>query len=329
MGARLAGVFAQQAGLRRVQVIGGEDRAESDWHIDADRAALSAIDTREIAHALQIARHGLTLGDVPDAAGQVRLRLHLTQSVLERAPGEPRLLVRGANADQPVVYLDELVQCQTWRTPPERWRERNGPMVEVRGTLASDAPVGPTVHGVRKALARMPIAPGYVRTYVGFVDNLQRVQIQAISLCALALVLALAVLAVRVPTRSQWFLALYGMIFTYGAVACVLPLSGYPLSLPGWLGGVLLATYAGILILVTLERFRRTAAPADVSQGVPLRAVLALAFCMLLCCLPFAFDLVPEFALVQPLAAILAMGIVAATLAAVFLLPVLAGPARE
>jgi multidrug efflux pump subunit AcrB len=181
---------------------------------------------------------------------------------------------------------------------------------------------------IRQALAGFELPPGYTLHYGGAFESLQRGQAQAAALGALALFLVFVVIAVQYESLRSPAIIMLGVPFALVGVAVGLLVTGLPLSMPVWLGVIMLigVVVNNSIVLVDFIELQR-ARTADLRQAVVeaarlrLRPILMTTFTTVIGMLPLALGLGEGAEMLQPLAVCMVFGLLFSIFVSLLLIP--------
>lgn len=301
---RLKGV----EGLRNVDYSLSERRQEIVLELDRPRLATLGLDAADLAQALQIALEGQTLSDLIIADRAVTLRLQLpAQTPLDTLP-----LRTPAGT---LLPLSEVAQARLAAVPAEITRERQNRIVEISAERSPELNLAQTQQAVTTALATLKLPPGYVLYDAGEAQALREGQQLGGILVGLALLLVFTVMAVQYEALRAPVIILLSVPFALTGVWLGLLATETPISMPVWLGVIMLI---GIVVnnAILLVEFAQAARHAGTSKHeaivqaarLRLRPILMTTLTTILGMLPLALGLGAGAELLQPLAIALVSG---------------------
>jgi multidrug efflux pump subunit AcrB len=303
-------------GMRMAHKTAGRLVPATAVHLDPERSAGLGIDEVAVTRAVRIAHNGLIIGSVSDTGHPVSVRLLATQKAPTKAGFPPRMLLQGEGAERAAVYLDDVAVVEQVAFPLERRSERRQPMTEVRAALSAQASAGGAVTALRDMAARQTLPDGYRLAFAGFLDSMERARTHGLMLACTSLALVALVLLYFYRSWQVPLIVLINVALAYAGIAIIMLLAGQALSMPGWLGGVLVSVLASMLSVGAVEGLA-AAGGLDISRrhdvatlaSRSLRPLLGLGLGMLSGIALLAAGIAPGFELLQPLGSILFQGV--------------------
>ncbi len=231
---------------------------------------------------------------------------------------EPRVAVR----------LADIARIDIVPTPSEIRRDRQQRMVEVTASLTGELGQAEVIERAMAALGEIELPAGYVIYEAGNLEALKAGRDLTWMLLGLAIFLVLVVMAVQYESLRNPLIITFGVAFTIIGVALGLRWTGIPISMPVWLGMIMLAgivvNNAIVLVeYVELERGRgrdKVAAIVEAAR-LRLRPILMTTLTTVVGMLPLALALGQGAEMLQPLAITIVAGLLFSTLVSLLLVP--------
>jgi len=241
----------------------------------------------------------------------------LSQSVLFNDRGQP-------------VPFTELVKPSVTMEPGERQRENRQPVMRSSVVLAKDADPLTVVHAIRTAIERMQLPPRYDYAFGDEVQDIVRVRQEMMTAVGLGLVLVYLVLIAATESFLQPFFIMAAVPLGAVSAASALYLLGIPVSLPVYVGFMILCgliVNVNVVMVYTINRMRREGQSVDeaVANGAQrrLRAILMTVATTVGASLPLFLDQGPGSSIWSPFALTLASGMAVSGILSLALTPVL------
>ena len=319
---RLRGV----RGLRNLAHTYEDPGQEIAVRIDPARAADLGVDAEAVGRTLRAALEGLEVGELMrgDRAVPVRLRLKGAAARDPAALGD--LVVREAGG-RPVRIAD-VARIELVAAPPRIQRDRQQRIVEVTGSFAAGADPEAVMAEVRARLRDLELPEGYALYEAGALEALRHGRRLGLALLGLAVFLVFVVMAVQYESLRDPAVILASVPFALLGVAIGLWATGMPLSMPVWLGLIMLAGIVvnNAIVLVEqirIERARGRALDEAVVEaaGNRLRPILMTVLTTVLGMTPLALGLGEGSELLQPLAVVMVWGLALSTVVSLVLVP--------
>lgn len=315
-------------GLRNVQHNYEALREELVVRVDRERAATLGIDTEAIGRALQVALEGRPISDYREGDRRYPIRLRLPRHAVDSLERARRLLV-GYRNGQP-VRLGEVAQLAIVASPDRIKRDNQRRIVEISASLGPDLPLGQALDAVDAALADFPLPDGYSLYDGGVRQQLQESEGLGKVLLGLALFLVFVVMAVQYESLRNPLIILLGVPFSLLGVSAGLYVSGLPVSIPVWLGLIMLAGIVvnnAIVLVEQIEIEREAGLPLTEAIleacRVRLRPILMTTLTTAAGMLPLALGLGEGAEMLQPLAVVIVWGLLFSLLVSLLLVPAL------
>ena len=240
------------------------------------------------------------------------------------------ILLFPAERDHLAVYLGDVANVELVNSPSTIHRDRQQRIVEVSGNIAGDETLGEVTAEIERRLEGFQVPEGYTLYDGGDSVTLKKSERLAKILLALALFLVLVVMAVQYESLRNPVVILLGVPFAAIGVAAGIVAFQMPISMPLWLGMIMLAgivvNNAIVLIeYVEIERERGIRMDeAILSAGrLRLRPILMTTLTTVAGMTPLAIGLGEGAEMLQPLAIVIVCGLSFSTLVSLLLIPVI------
>jgi len=321
---RLRGV----AGLTNVENSAEETRAEFAVAVDRERAADLGFDVADIGRAMRIALAGEVVSDYLEGDRSFPIRVRLPQEVFDSPEALHGVLLFGERPGHPAVYLGDVAKVTLVPVPAEIKRDAQRRIVEVTGSIREGATLGGVIGDVRSSLADFPLPEGYTLYYAGAEQSLESGKHLSYVLLGIALFLVFVVMAVQYESLRNPFVILLCVPFASAGAALAMKLSGEPVTMPVWLGLIMLAGIVvnnSIVLVEYIELLRERGMEmreAVVEAGrLRLRPILMTTLTTVVGMLPLAFGWGEGAEMLQPLAITITGGLFYGTVVSLMLVP--------
>jgi len=316
-------------GLRNVEFPGEERHQELSIDIDRQRAADLGLSVEDIGQHVETALNGRVISDFLEADQQIDIRLVLPENAIKNITELGNLpLLTNRDTSTP-VRLSDVARIRLDSVPSEILRDQQQRMTEVTASLSSARTLGEVHKDIESLLADFSLPSGYRVYDVGEYQTLRQGRQQAGMLIGLAVFLVFVVMAVQYESLRNPFIILLGIPFAAIGPAAGLHLLGIPVSMPVWLGLIMLAGIVvnnAIVMVEYIEILRATGRPliAAVSEAgaVRLRPILMTTLTTVVGLLPLASGLGRGSEMLQPLAQTIVFGLSFSLLVSLLLIPV-------
>jgi len=216
-----------------------ETRNEVSVSIDRQRAADLGIRVDDISRALRVALDGLVVSDFIDGDRQFDVRLRLPRTGF-RSPDDLGDILVGLNQGQP-VRLRSVADVHFTPAPASIMRDNQRRIVEITASLSDELGPEQARALADERLADLPLPQGYSLYDGGELKTLQEGRRKGMLLLGLALFLVFVVMAVQYESLRNPLVILISVPFTSIGVAAGIYWLSIPISMPIWLGLIMLA----------------------------------------------------------------------------------------
>jgi CzcA family heavy metal efflux pump len=315
-------------GLRNASHSAEEVRQELAIEVDRQRAADLGLTVSDVGRALRIALSGETVTDFLDADRAYPIRVRLPQGELDSPEAVHSILLFGEQPGRPAVYLRDVAQARLVPVPGEIKRENQRRIVEITGSVGEGFTLGEVSQGVKAALADMRLPVGYTLYYGGADQSLRQGERLTGVLLALALFLVFVVMSVQYESLRNPVVILLCVPFAIIGVAAALWVTGLPLSMPVWLGTIMLAGIVvnnSIVLVEYIEIVRERG--ADLREAIVeaarlrLRPILMTTLTTVVGMMPIALGVGEGAEMLQPLAVTIVGGLLFSMIVSLILVP--------
>ena len=322
---RLGGV----QGLRNLTWSSEETQQELEIRIDRDRAAALGLEVEDLSDAMAIALEGRVITDFIDGDSSYDVRLRLPREEASTPQDLESILLFPGRAGRPPVYLGSVADLQLTRTPAEIKRDRQMRIVEISASLTEDATLGGVYQRIAEVTADLQLPPGYTLYDGGGLETLQQGQQTSRILLLLALFLVFVVMAVQYESLRNPLVIMTSVPFGLIGVALGINLLGLPLSMPVWLGLIMLAgivvNNAIVLVeYIELSRDRGLSCNEAIAEAarLRLRPILMTTLTTVVGMLPLVIGFGEGAEMLRPLAVTIVCGLSFSMLVVLLLVPV-------
>ncbi|KAA0874322.1 efflux RND transporter permease subunit [Nitrincola tapanii] len=316
------------SGVQNIAYSSEEEALELDIRLDRQVAARLGVEVMDLSQALQYALEGRVVSEFFDQGRSVDIRLRLPREQVQDPQALEALLLFPRQTEP--VYLHEVAEVSLIRAPGTIRRDSQMRIVEISANLMSGAALGSVLQQIDQVLADLELPEGYSRYDGGAGQVLQEGQQMTSLLLLLALFLVFVVMAVQYESLRNPLVIILSVPFSAIGVASGLNALGMPLSMPVWLGMIMLA---GIVVnnaivmveYIELERDRGVARDAAIvhAAALRLRPILMTTLTTVAGMLPLALGLGEGSEMLQPLAVAIVFGLSFSMLVGLILVPVI------
>jgi len=313
-------------GIRNIEHNYEETREELVVEVDRERAALFGITAEEIGQAVQVAMDGRIISAYLEGDRQYDIRLRLPRNAITTPDQLGNVLV-GINQGQS-VHLHEVARSRLQLSPARIKRDSQRRIVEISASLNTDASINQVMDEIDTRLAKLALPEGYTLYDGGIRKSLQEGRNMFQVLLALALFLVFVVMAVQYESLRNPLIIMLGVPFAVIGVALGLSALAIPVSMPVWLGLIMLAGIVvnnAIILVEQIEIQRRQnmqLREAILQAGsLRLRPILMTALTTVTGMLPLALGMGEGAEMLKPLALVIVFGLSFSTLVSLVVIP--------
>lgn len=329
LGDRLVKHLQGTEGLRNLQHSAEEVRQELSMRLKRERLAQLGLDAEMVGRILHLALEGEVVSDFLDSDRSYDIRMRLPRSEANTPEALQQLVLRNAINGQS-LRLSEIAELELIAAPAEIRRDRQLRIVEVSASLGDGATYGEVQQRLLERLEGFTLPEGYTLYDGGEFESLQQGRRMSQLLLGLALFLVFVVMAVQYESLRNPFVILLGVPFSVIGVGIGLLLSGLPLSMPVWLGLIMLAGIVvnnAIILVEYIDIARKNGMSTDEAiveaARLRLRPILMTTLTTVVGMAPLALGWGEGAEMLQPLAVSLISGLSMSLLVTLVLIPLI------
>jgi len=321
--------LSNRPGLRNVQHSAEDQRLEFSVQLDRARAAELKVDVEQVGRALRIALDGLIIGDFIEGDRAYDVRVRLPQEGIDSPTALAALPLFGAGGGNiSGIRLGDVARIDMVVAPTEIRRQNQGRIVEVSAALTGDQPLGEVLQALKADLAGVELPPGYSLYYGGAFESLQRGNQLVLTLAGLALFLVFVVLAVQYESLRNPVVIMLGVPFALIGVIIGLWATALPISMPVWLGVIMLIGVVvnnAIVLIEYIELARKSGISAYeailAAARLRLRPIMMTTLTTVVGMAPLAFGFGEGSEMLRPLAVCMVFGLLFSMFVTLLLIP--------
>ncbi len=330
IGETIVGRLKGTIGLMNLKHSSEDIRQEFAIEVDRQRATELGIDVVDVGRALSIALDGLVVSDYIEGDRSYDIRVRLPQEDIRSPMALGGLLLFGEQKGRRAVYLSDVAQVKLVPVPTSIMRENQRRIIEISASLTEDRILGSVVKEVKQKLAGLQLPKGYFMYFGGTDEALTQGRVLTSVLLGLALFLVYVVMAVQYESLRNPTVILMCVPFAMIGVAIGLLVTQIPLSVPVWLGVIMLVGIVvnnSIVLVEYIEISRRnglSVMPAIIEAArLRMRPIMMTTFTTVFGMLPLAIGIGDGSEMLQPLAITIVSGLSFSMLVSLLLLPVI------
>ena len=330
LGDKMVAALKAIPGLRNVRHSGEDSVQELTVKVDRERASELGLSVNEIGRAVRIALQGVIATDFieGDRSYDVRLRFPRTQRSSPR--DIETIMLFPASKKRDSVYVGDVAAIALMNSPARILRDRQQRVVEVNARVNSDSTLGQASIAAFNAIERISLPKGYSVYNGGAADALERSEDLVQRLLLLAVFLVFVAMAVQYESLRNPFIILLGVPFAGIGVASGLIILELPLSMPMWLGiimltGIVVNNAIVLVEYIEQERTRGNSVDAAIiaAGSLRLRPILMTTLTTVVGMMPLALGVGEGAEMLQPHAMAIVWGLSFSMLVSLVLIPML------
>ncbi|MDQ7015841.1 MAG: efflux RND transporter permease subunit, partial [Gammaproteobacteria bacterium] len=228
------------------------------------------------------------------------------------------------------VTLEQLVTLTLSPTPAAIEHRQQRRVLEISASLKGDLGLEQALLQAKQSLQQLPLPKGYSLYDGGSLKILQESQTMGQLMIGLALFLVLVVMAVQYESLRNPVVILLSVPFALIGVSLMMQQLNLPLSMPVWLGLIMLIGIVvnnAIVLLEQIELERQKGVPCQeailLAARLRLRPILMTTLTTVIGMLPLALALNEGSEMLRPLALTLVSGLSFSLLVSLLLVPLL------
>lgn len=294
--------------------------------VDRDRAEQLGLNPERIGDTLAVLLDGRSVGDFIEGDRAFDIRVRLPGRVLN-SPAALRNIILRNDAGR-AISLAEVAELHWMTTPSEIVRDQQRRIVDVSASLAGEAALGDALQAIQQQLAGFELPDGYVLYDGGSGKALAEGRQLSAILLALAIFLVFVVMAVQYESLQDPLVILFSVPFAVCGLAGAIYFLQLPLSMPVWLGLIMLAGIVvnnSIILIETIELQRQNGldklAAIREAARLRLRPISMTTFSTVAGLSPLALGWGEGAEMLQPLAITIVFGLSFSLLVSLLLVP--------
>lgn len=315
-------------GIRNLEQTYEENHKELKLKVLRQRAADLGIKASDIGYALRVALDGVLVSDYIEDDREYNIRLRLSRSAMLSNDDLKHILIKHHNGQ--AIYLNEVARLEFSASPSVIERDNQQRVVEVTASLINDDDLTQVMNKVDEQLQNFSLPEGYFLYDGGDNEAIKEGRDMSLILFSLAIFLVFVVMAVQYESLKNPLIILLGIPFMLIGVAGGLYFRELPVSMPVWLGLIMLSGIVvnNAIVLVEqigIERKAGLLLNKAISHAarLRLRPILMTTITTVVGMLPLSIGLGDGAEMLQPLAVVIVWGLSFSMLVSLILIPVL------
>ncbi|MFY0544994.1 efflux RND transporter permease subunit [Brevibacillus sp. H7] len=324
---RLTEAISEVEGVREADNTLEESRPEIQVALDRIKAASLGITQASLSSAIQTALRDQVATRIQTGGSEIDVTVTYEKERTASMQDIENLLLTAPTGEK--VQVKEVAKVSIESGPQSIQRFNQARVVNVTAMLAPGRDLGSVTEAINQVVAGFPTPPGYVIEQQGQNQQLQDTTNGMILAFVLAVVLVYIILAAQFESVVYPLSIMLSVPLSFFGASFSLWVTGRPLSIPAFIGMILLAgivvrnaivliDFTNILRRQGIERSEAilTAAP------IRLRPILMTTLCTVLGLLPLALGLGEGGESQAPMATVVIGGLIFSTLLTLIVIPV-------
>ncbi len=307
-----------------------DEQLEIAITLDRQRAIQLGLNLQDLAQAAKIALEGQVVSDYIDGDRAYDIRLRLAQATMSSPQDLESIILFPATDERQPVYLGTVAKIELLETPATIKRDNQMRIVEITASLKENFTLGEALQALDSLRENTALPEGYALYDGGSRKALEEQQQLADILLLLALFLVFVVMAIQYESLLNPLIIILSVPFAAIGVALGIEWLQLPLSMPVWLGMIMLVGIVvnnAILLVEYIEIEREQY--SDLHQAIieaarlRLRPILMTTLSTVVGMLPLSLGWGDGAEMLQPLAITVVWGLSFSMLVSLLLVPLM------
>jgi multidrug efflux pump subunit AcrB len=307
-----------------------DEQFELAMTLDRERAASLGVNLQDIKQATQIALQGVVVSDYLDNDKSYDIRLRLPQSEITSPQDMESILLFPAKDNTAPIYLGTVANIELLKSPISILRDNQMRIVELSASLSDGTTLGEVLNSLKELRSQIILPKGYTLYDGGSQKALQDQQRLTELLLLLALFLVFVVMAVQYESLLNPLIIILSVPFTAIGIALAIDVLALPLSMPVWLGMIMLVGIVvnnAILLVeyieIEREKGRDITSAIVAAARLRLRPILMTTLSTVVGMIPLALGWGEGAEMLQPLAITVVWGLSFSMFVSLLLVPIM------
>ncbi len=328
LGQQMEQILKPMPGLKNIKRSNEDLTLELAIDVDKELARRYRLTTEDIGKRVRYSMEGAIVSHYTRNDRSIDIRLRIGRNRLYSPADLEQLVILGKDPARTPIRLGSIATIKLVFAPATIIREQQQRIVEVNASLSADANLQQTLEQARQRLTQIDLPTGYSLYEGGTLLTLQQGKQMGYQLIGLALFLVFVVMAVQYESLRNPLIIIFSVAFSLIGVALGLKWTQTPISMPVWLGMIMLAGIVvnnAIILVEYIELEKncgREKLHAIIAAGrTRLRPILMTTLTTVVGMLPLALGIGEGSEMLQPLAITLVSGLSFSMLVSLILVP--------
>jgi len=312
--------------LKNIEHSYDEQMQELIININRNRASDLDITNKQISQAVKAAISGISSSELIEGDKSTNILIRLEKSNFKNTSDLNNIQIKIINSHP--IYLRDVAKIMVKPAPITIEREDQQRVNEITASIHDDNEIENIIQKIKYQLQETPLPEGYT-AYLGGTDKeLREGKDKSIILLILAIFLVFTVMAIQYESFLNPLVILLGIPFTLTGVSFIIQYLQLPLSMPIWLGLIMLT---GIVVnnsIVLVEQIELCKKQIDeiklaisTASSMRIRAILMTSLTTVFGMLPLALGIGSGTEMLQPLAIVIVAGLSYSIFVSLVLIP--------
>ncbi len=299
--------------------------------IDRIRAASLGISVEKIGQAVRLAMSGLVVSGILEGDKEHNILLKLPKNMSNSKNRLINVIVSVVNGK--VIRLKDVASLKLQQMPSRIKRDNQRRVVEISASINPDSSLSAIEEKVNRQLKTLDIPSGYTLFESDTFTAKHESQSKTFILVALALFLVFVVMAIQYESLVNPFVILLGIPFMFIGTTTGLMLFGLTVTMPVWLGIIMLSGIVVNNAIVLVEQIELTRKLEKTNNNIHeaiilaanlrFRPILMTTLTTVIGMMPLAIGLGEGSEMLQPLAIVIVFGLSFSILVSLVLIPII------
>lgn len=295
-------------------------------NINRNRASNLDITNEQIAHAVKAAISGISASQLIEGDKSTNILIRLNKNVFKNTSDLNNIQIKMVNLNP--IYLRDIAKIELKPAPMIIEREDQQRINEITASIQDDNEIETIMQQIKIQLQEIHLPEGYTAYIAGSDKELREGKDKSLILLILAIFLVFTVMVIQYESLLNPLVILLGIPFTLTGVGFIIQFLQLPLSMPVWLGLIMLT---GIVVnnsIVLVEQIELCKKNTDkiklaisTAAGLRIRAILMTSLTTVFGMLPLALGIGSGTEMLQPLAIVIVAGLSYSIFVSLVLIP--------
>ncbi len=303
-----------------------EQMQELIININRNRASDLDITDKQIANAVKAAISGVSASELIEGDKSTNILVRLDKSKLQNTSDLNNIHIKMINSNP--VYLRDVANIELKPAPISIEREYQQRINEITASIRDDNEIEAIMQQINMVLQETHLPDGYTVYPGGSDKELREGKDKSVILLILAFFLVFTVMVVQYESLRNPLVILLGIPFTLTGVSFIIQYLQLPLSMPVWLGLIMLTGIVvnnSIVLIEQIEICKKNISQIkqaiSTAASLRIRAILMTSLTTVFGMLPLALGIGSGTEMLQPLAIVIVAGLSYSVFVSLILIP--------